>query len=173
MIGRARKSVPLPHFPLRRLALCLDCDECFEFGSATCPACGSETLASLARFLAPMTGLHRALKGDRRNGVIPGLDRKAARQLLIVARDRAKLYEYLKRAFSGNPTVEVVLDRRAGERRGGAQAIARIPERRRRERRRTDLTSELRALGWAIVVLDVARDLEPGHGAGARERHAD
>jgi hypothetical protein len=39
------------HVPLARLALCLDCETCFEVGSATCPACGSRMWASVARFL--------------------------------------------------------------------------------------------------------------------------
>jgi len=39
------------HVPLRRLALCLDCETCFEVGSDTCPACGSRMWASVARFL--------------------------------------------------------------------------------------------------------------------------
>jgi rRNA maturation endonuclease Nob1 len=39
------------HMPLRHLALCLDCEECFEIGSNTCPACGSATWTSLSRFL--------------------------------------------------------------------------------------------------------------------------
>jgi predicted amidophosphoribosyltransferase len=37
--------------PLRRVALCLDCDERFDLGVSTCPACGSETWSALARFL--------------------------------------------------------------------------------------------------------------------------
>jgi len=37
--------------PLRRLALCLDCDTCFELGADPCPACGSRVWASVARFL--------------------------------------------------------------------------------------------------------------------------
>ncbi|HEY3066751.1 MAG TPA: hypothetical protein VGL09_13225 [Methylomirabilota bacterium] len=39
------------HLPLRRVALCLDCDECFEIGADRCPACGSGTWTALARFL--------------------------------------------------------------------------------------------------------------------------
>ena len=35
--------------PLGRLALCLDCETCFEVGADPCPACGSR--ASVARFL--------------------------------------------------------------------------------------------------------------------------
>ncbi len=42
---------PQLHLPLRRVALCLDCEECFELGSPVCPACGSETWTALARFL--------------------------------------------------------------------------------------------------------------------------
>ena len=42
---------PQLHWPLRRLALCLDCEKCFELGAAACPACGSGTWITLARFL--------------------------------------------------------------------------------------------------------------------------
>lgn len=42
---------PHLHLPLRRLALCLDCEKCFELGAAACPACGSRTWITLARFL--------------------------------------------------------------------------------------------------------------------------
>ena len=35
MISRARQLAPRAHLPLRQLALCLDCDECFEIGSPT------------------------------------------------------------------------------------------------------------------------------------------
>lgn len=50
-----RKAVstlrPHVHLPLKRLALCLDCEKCFELGAAACPACGSRTWITLARFL--------------------------------------------------------------------------------------------------------------------------
>ena len=39
------------HLPLGRLALCLDCETCFEVGLDACPACGSQMWASVARFL--------------------------------------------------------------------------------------------------------------------------
>jgi hypothetical protein len=42
---------PHLHLPLRRLALCLDCEKCFELGATACPACGSGTWITLARFL--------------------------------------------------------------------------------------------------------------------------
>jgi hypothetical protein len=150
MLDRARKpAAPPVHFPLRKLALCLDCDACFEFGPGTCPACGSETLAPLARFLQPVGRLSRVL---RKNGGSDVPD-NVRRQLFIVARDREKLYEYVKRAFAENPTVQVVLDRRVGERR--RSGMSRIPNRRGADRRRADVAGQLRALGWAIVLLDV------------------
>ena len=52
MISRVRQPAPRTHLPLRQLALCLDCDECFGIGPETCPSCGSSTWTSLARFLA-------------------------------------------------------------------------------------------------------------------------
>ena len=42
---------PHLHLPLKRLALCLDCEECFELGAEACPACGSGTWTTLALFL--------------------------------------------------------------------------------------------------------------------------
>ena len=38
--------------PLGRLALCLDCDTCFELGVDQCPACGGRVWASVAHFLS-------------------------------------------------------------------------------------------------------------------------
>lgn len=143
-IHTARKA-PVLHFPLRRLALCLDCDSCFELGPGTCPACGSETLAPLARFF-------------QSNGH-GGANGKLRKQLLVVAQENPHIYEYLKRMFAGNETLEVVMDRRKGDRRG--QGMSQLPERRRSsDRRRQEIDHQLRALGWAIVLLDVARDQE-------------
>lgn len=154
-LDRARKA-PLPppplHFPLRKLALCLDCDACFQFGPRICPACGSETLASLARFLQPVGRLSRELRGETQDGA--EVPQTVPRQLFVVARDREKLYEYVKRAFADNPTVRVILDRRTGERREGL--MPRIPNRRGSDRRGHDASGQLRALGWAIVTLDAA-----------------
>jgi hypothetical protein len=67
--------------------------------------------------------------------------------LMIVARDEPGLRWYLAHDFEG---VEVVLDRRRGERRQGTQAH---PEGRRRGDRRHDLNGEsnLRCLGFTIA----------------------
>jgi hypothetical protein len=150
--------------PLRRLALCLDCEACFEIGTSSCPACGGDTWVLLAKFLdqGPLKVLPQfhpfpkswtaETKGrDDVNG-------QAAKQILVVARDRQKLFEYAKRAFSGNSSVEVVLDRRRSERRtaGGPSS----PDRRRGDRRlMNEIDNHLRALGWAVVRLDVFRTL--------------
>ena len=52
MMGRSNTTLrPQLHVPLKRLALCLDCEKCFELGATACPACGSGTWIALARFL--------------------------------------------------------------------------------------------------------------------------
>jgi hypothetical protein len=65
-----------------------------------------------------------------------------ARMLFIVARDDPGLYESLRREFADEPEVEVILDRRAGERRTGPGD---------ERRRRPEVDERLQALGWAIV----------------------
>jgi hypothetical protein len=52
---------------------------------------------------------------------------------LIVSRDHAQLVDLLKERFAGDPAVRVILDRRRGERRGGACEI--LTERRKADRR--------------------------------------
>jgi hypothetical protein len=68
----------------------------------------------------------------------------------IVARDRKDLFESLRRTFSGDDSVEVVLDRRGGERR--AKGITPSTERRRRERRfHRAVARNLEQRGYAVV----------------------
>ena len=79
------------------------------------------------------------------------------RFLFIVARNNSKLASYLQQHFSGNTTVQVVVDRRFGERRQRAAEVA--PERRRADRRaRPYVDKELRLTSFAIVTL---REPEP------------
>jgi len=41
------------HLPLSRLAVCLDCENCFDIAAAgRCPACGGRMSALVAGFLA-------------------------------------------------------------------------------------------------------------------------
>jgi hypothetical protein len=138
-----RTTAPALHLPLRRVALCLDCEACYEIGAPACSACGGDTWAPLAKFLEQ--GPRRVLS-----------PKPVAKQLIVIARDQQRLYEYARRAFAGNATVEVVLDRRRGERRRDDQS--RAPERRRGDRRVTmEVDERLRTMGFAIVRLDVFR----------------
>jgi len=93
-------------------------------------------------------------------------------QLIVVAPDREHLYKFFQRAFVGNQTIRVVLDRRVAERRRRSEP--REPERRRRERRSPRTTNGLlRVIGWTIVRLDASaprrgsrvRPRSPGSGA--------
>jgi hypothetical protein len=68
---------------------------------------------------------------------------------VIVARDRESLYQHFKEVFAGNPTITVMLDRRQGERRGGAPGLG--IERRSGDRRWKTVNDQLRVLGWAVV----------------------
>ena len=75
------------------------------------------------------------------------------RELFIVSRDRADLYRYLTQTFAGAENVEVIWDRRAGERRILNDAAS--PERRRTDRRaRRNVEADLKAVGYAFLVLD-------------------
>jgi hypothetical protein len=156
MISRVRQPAPRTHLPLRQLALCLDCDECFGIGLETCPSCGSATWTSLALFLARASSArqrgHRDVAAKR-----PDDPPETVRQLIIVAGDRAHLYEHLKRGFAGNGTVRVLLNRRVIARR--ARSAPYEVERRRADRRLpSKVDALLRAIGWAIVSLDVPKN---------------
>jgi hypothetical protein len=144
------------HVPLSKLALCLDCDECFELGREACPACGSSTWAPAGRFLRPVSAPD-APRNNGRRGISrrAAEDRATAKHLLIVARNRPELYEQIKRAFAGHHNVQVVLDRRANERRRTNEPTT--PDRRRAARRaRSVIDDQLRSIGWALVLLDLA-----------------
>ena len=168
VVSRHTRSATLSlHLPLRRLALCLDCEACFEIGASSCPACGGDTWVLLSKFLdqGPLKVLPQFhpfpkswTEGPKRRG-----DEESVKQIVVVERDRQKLYEYIKRAFSGNASVDVVLDRRRSERRSAADRSG-APERRRGDRRlMNEIDNHLRALGWAIVRLDVFRTLGLTH----------
>ena len=70
--------------------------------------------------------------------------------LFIVAWDRPDLWDYWRRWFSGVEDVQVILDRRRGDRRHTARAHE--PERRGADRRsQPGIDEELRSLGFAII----------------------
>ncbi|MBI4594651.1 MAG: hypothetical protein HY728_10590 [Candidatus Rokubacteria bacterium] len=70
--------------------------------------------------------------------------------LFIVARNEPRLYATLRQEFAAERGVQVVLDRRGGERR---QRHAAQPHERRRQDRRghAEIDPHLRSIGWAIV----------------------
>lgn len=70
--------------------------------------------------------------------------------LLVVARTQPGLYAYLKEDFAGDDDVEVIMDRRVGERRRDRAPCT--PERRRSERRGgPDVRDKLTSVGFAVV----------------------
>ncbi len=70
--------------------------------------------------------------------------------LFIVAQDKPELRDYLTGWFSGVATVQVVVDRRQGERRRPPEASE--PGRRRGDRRsQKEIDAEIRRTGFAIV----------------------
>src|SRR5262249_45394805 len=76
------------------------------------------------------------------------------REIFIVGRDRPDLYRYLSQTFSDAENVQVIWDRRAGERRAAA-VTPHEPERRRADRRRRPaVDQELRNVGYAFITID-------------------
>jgi hypothetical protein len=128
------------------LALCLDCEACFEIGADQCPACGSQTWSPLSRFIGDASDKAavravRALVEEMHS--VSGTP--SARHLLIVSRTQPKLFETLRRELSENPTIVVIQDRRgAGPRPAGQLS----------NRRQRNVDNQIRALGWAVVRAD-------------------
>jgi len=71
------------------------------------------------------------------------------RVLFIVSRAEPRLHRYVASAFTGVREVEIVLDRRQGERRQRKDPS--LADRRRSDRRLNDVTRSLQQLGWAVV----------------------
>lgn len=72
--------------------------------------------------------------------------------LFVVSRDAPNRYLDLKRAFSDQDAVSVILDRRTGERRRASQ-VADTDHRRSDRRARPEIESELRSIGYSVVRL--------------------
>jgi hypothetical protein len=68
--------------------------------------------------------------------------------VFIVSRTEPKHYLYLKHEFA-DESRDVVLDRRAGERRRSQGPVP--SERRHMQRRQRDVTWELQSSGWAVA----------------------
>ncbi len=76
-------------------------------------------------------------------------DHAAGEFLFVVSRDDTKTYRYLKHAMESEDVIDVVLDRRNGDRRHVGRP--RLPDRRHECRRQRDVTSDLNVHGWALV----------------------
>ncbi len=82
--------------------------------------------------------------------------------LFVVSREAVKRYQDLKRAFSDQESVEVILDRRVGERRRPSAPPSEPNSNRRRTDRRSrpDVDSDLGSLGYSVVrIVAAARHL--------------
>jgi len=75
--------------------------------------------------------------------------------LFIVSRQQLDLYRYLSREFSSESDVEVILDRRYGERRirGERRSTPRGDRRHTDRRGQKDIGSQINTLGYAFVRL--------------------
>ncbi len=77
------------------------------------------------------------------------------REIFIVARDRPDLYRYLSQTFADAENVQVIWDRRSGERRATSNphiVAGRSFERRQGDRRRrARVDHELRTVGYAFI----------------------
>jgi hypothetical protein len=71
--------------------------------------------------------------------------------LLIAARADPLIYVTLQVAFANYPDVEVILDRRHGERRRDSRVLFGGRERRFGDRRSVDVNPLLQRTGWVLV----------------------
>jgi hypothetical protein len=90
------------------------------------------------------------------------------RLLFIVGSRRPEFYESLRRTFRGDDTVQVVLDRRHGERRTGRRAGGRTAPREQRvgdRREHLEIEWQIRSRGYAVVGVPAALPRAPARRA--------
>ena len=135
-----------------RYKRCPKCQALLRAIAEFCPHCGLSMPGSFPHNpLVPVET--RRLMREPKAAVAPrGRARApvAARSLILVARDRRDLFEYLQQKFLTDVGIEVRYEQRGGERR--QQKVVKPLERRRRDRRaKPPLHAELRRFGFAIV----------------------
>src|SRR5215475_7185580 len=82
------------------------------------------------------------------------IEKPMARYLFLVSRHEPRLYEYLLERFRDDGNVEVILDRRRGERRRRVPAPGENHDRRRSDRRtRQEIDLELQVRSHVILTL--------------------
>jgi len=90
------------------------------------------------------------------------------RLLFIVGSRRPEFYESLRRTFRGDDTVQVVLDRRRGERRASPRAGGRAAAREQRvveRREHLEIEWQIRARGYAVVGIPAGHPATPARRA--------
>ena len=92
----------------------------------------------------------RGLDGTRDAGSPDEASTAASRWLVVVRRDQAALYSYLRRGFTGVGLLDVILDRRQGRGHPGEPGARPRPEDRRRPVRPRE-RSRWRSLGYVLV----------------------
>ncbi|HEY3068414.1 MAG TPA: hypothetical protein VGL09_21695 [Methylomirabilota bacterium] len=75
-----------------------------------------------------------------------------ASTLFVVSCNHPMIYDMVQRRLYGEPDTEVTLDRRFRQRRRDDHATGK--ERRRTNRRRHDIDTQLTDLGWAVIQRD-------------------
>jgi len=92
----------------------------------------------------------RGLDGTRDAGSPDEVSSAASRWLVVVRRDQAALYSYLRRGFTGVGLLDVILDRRQGRGHPGEPGARSLPEDRRRPVRPRE-RSRWHSLGYVLV----------------------
>jgi hypothetical protein len=132
-----------------RYKRCSKCQGRLSRSSESCPRCGQSTLPG-----SPATPLepHRILSqiAEESGARSPERFDVTGRYLVIVNRDHHDLYSYLKTAFSGERGVQVIQERRSGQRRGKS-GKAQTERRRGDRRKRPDGEAQVRKYGVAVV----------------------
>ncbi len=117
---------------------------------------GVEKQTRMAVEVAASETQHPGTNGSKERvkiqAVSPGTRSDTVQYLFIVSRDQPEVYDRLTRDFAWDKAVQVILDRRVGERRQRAQGTG--PERRRACRRR-------HPEGWTVPVSQLYRGNRP------------
>jgi hypothetical protein len=74
-----------------------------------------------------------------------------SREIFVVARDRPDLYKYLSQTFADADNVQVILDRRSGDRRDAGESDA--AQREADRRARPNVEQDLRSVGYAFITI--------------------
>lgn len=100
--------------------------------------------------LPPVLDLRRSseLEADETSAAASGAEPTAGGGLVVVARGGPARYESLHTMFAG-PAMDVIVDRRVGERRRAAADAE--GGRRRSSRRQRDISTDLQTRGWALA----------------------